>query len=238
MVVAGALAAGFVSGLSGFGTGLTALGLWLHVINPVIAAALVVICSIVAQLQSLYTLRRELNWHRLWPFLVGGVMGIPLGVAALNSIDINALKLALGMFLAVYCGLMLWIKHAPQISAGARVGDGVIGFGGGVLGGLSGLSGPLPIIWCGLKGWSADAQRAVYQPFNLAVLSLTLGAYAVNGMLTKPVWTFALACIPATLTGVYFGVRTYGHVDEAQFKTIVLGLLLLSGVTLVVTNLP
>ncbi len=35
---AGALVAGFVSGLAGFGTGLVALGFWLHVIDPLLAA--------------------------------------------------------------------------------------------------------------------------------------------------------------------------------------------------------
>jgi uncharacterized membrane protein YfcA len=37
-VLAGALLAGFVSGLTGFGTGLVALGLWLHVVDPILAA--------------------------------------------------------------------------------------------------------------------------------------------------------------------------------------------------------
>lgn len=38
IVAAGALAAGVVTGLVGFGTGLTALGFWLQVIEPTVAA--------------------------------------------------------------------------------------------------------------------------------------------------------------------------------------------------------
>ncbi|MFB8829176.1 hypothetical protein ACE0DR_06800 [Azotobacter sp. CWF10] len=53
IILAGALSGGFVTGLAGFGTGLTALGFWLHAVEPVVAAALVVICSVVGQLQSL-----------------------------------------------------------------------------------------------------------------------------------------------------------------------------------------
>lgn len=49
----GALCGGFVTGLAGFGTGLTALGLWLHVVSPAVAAALVVVCSVAGQIQSL-----------------------------------------------------------------------------------------------------------------------------------------------------------------------------------------
>ncbi len=50
IIGAGALVAGFVSGLAGFGTGLVALGFWLHAVEPILAAPLVVICSVVGQL--------------------------------------------------------------------------------------------------------------------------------------------------------------------------------------------
>jgi uncharacterized membrane protein YfcA len=62
----GALCGGFVTGLAGFGTGLTALGLWLHVVSPAAAAALVVVCSVAGQIQSLYTVRRAIAWRRAW----------------------------------------------------------------------------------------------------------------------------------------------------------------------------
>jgi hypothetical protein len=81
----GALCGGFVTGLTGFGTGLTALGFWLHVVSPTVAATLVVVCSVAGQIQSLYTMRRAVAWQRAWPFLVGGVLGVPFGVAALAS---------------------------------------------------------------------------------------------------------------------------------------------------------
>ena len=38
IVLVGALAGGFVNGLSGFGTGLTALPFWLQVLEPLLAA--------------------------------------------------------------------------------------------------------------------------------------------------------------------------------------------------------
>ena len=44
VVLGGAFAGGFVSGLAGFGTGLVALGIWLHVIAPAPAATLVALC--------------------------------------------------------------------------------------------------------------------------------------------------------------------------------------------------
>jgi len=237
VVALGALCGGFVSGLAGFGTGLVALGFWLHVVNPVVAASLVVICSVVSQAQSLYILRRAVAWHRFWPFLIGGILGVPLGVFALRYIEPKTLKLFLGALLMAYTGLTLACGHFPTTSWGGRVADGLVGFGGGALGGVAGLSGPLPTIWCSVRGWSADAQRGVYQTFNLTILATVFCTYLTQGILTEQVWGLALVCLPATILGAYLGIRMFGRVNDRQFRALVLWLLLASGVALTVTNL-
>jgi uncharacterized membrane protein YfcA len=105
------------------------------------------------------------------------------------------------------------------------------------MGGIAGLSGPLPTLWCGLRGWSKDAQRGVYQPYNLGVLGFTLGVYAVQGVVTARVLELALICLPMTLLGVWLGLRSYGRLDERQFRNLVLWLLLASGAVLTMSNL-
>jgi uncharacterized protein len=206
-------------------------------VNPVVAAALVVTCSVAGQTQSLFTVRREISWRPVWPFLVGGGLGVPVGVASLQSIAPQALKVILGIVLIGYTGVMLGLRQLPTTAWGGKAADGAIGFGGGALGGLAGLSGPLPTIWCGLRGWTADAQRAVYQPFNLIILATTLCVYIVQGTMTAEIWKLALMCAPATILGAFLGIRTYGRVNDQQFKTLVLWLLLASGIVLTASNL-
>jgi hypothetical protein len=60
IVALGALAGGFVNGLTGFGTGITAMGIWLYAISPTVAATLVIISSVVSQLQTL-----PMIWHAI-----------------------------------------------------------------------------------------------------------------------------------------------------------------------------
>lgn len=238
IILAGALCGGFVTGLAGFGTGLTALGFWLYVVDPVIAAALVVICSVAGQMQSLYTVRRAFVWTRAWPFLAGGVAGVPLGVAALRVVDPQTFKVFLGILLVGYASSMLWLRRLPTVAAwGGKRADGIVGAGGGALGGIAGLSGPLPTIWCGLRGWSADMQGGVYRPYNLAILCIVLGVCATQGILTKHVWGLALLCLPATMLGTWLGTRLYGRVNDRQFRYLVLWLLLVSGLVLTVSSL-
>jgi len=237
LILAGALLAGFVNGLAGFGTGLVALGLWLHAIDPALAAPLVVICSVIAQLLSLLSIRPRLSLRRLWPFLLGGVLGVPVGVMALDRIEPDTFRAAVGLFLVGYCAFTLLSRRLPVIDVGGRAADGAVGLAGGILGGAAGLSGALPTVWCGLKGWGKAEQRAVYQPFNLTILSWALVSYAWNGVLTAEIGRLTLICLPGTVLGVWLGVRAYGRVDDRQFRHIVLWLLLASGTVLTATNL-
>ncbi len=232
VVLVGALLAGFVSGLAGFGTGLVALGLWLHVVDPILAAPLVAICSVIAQLLSLLSIRPAFRLARLWPFLVGGILGVPVGVLALGHIDGDSFRLALGAFLIVYCAAMLASGRLPVFDRGGKPADGAIGLAGGILGGATGLSGALPTVWCGLKGWGKAEQRAVYQPFNLAILGLALAVQAQQGFITAEVGRLALIGLPGTVLGVWMGTRAFARVDDRQFRRIVLWLLLASGVVL------
>lgn len=237
MVAAGAFLGGFTTGLAGFGTGLVALGLWLHVLDPLLAAPLVVICSVIGQAQSLMTVRRAFDWRRVRPFLLGGLLGVPLGVFLLSDIPKEAFRGTMGLFLIAYAGAMLALRAAPQVTWGGRPADAVVGFCGGIMGGAAGLSGALPTIWCGLKGWSKDAQRAVFQPFNLTVLSFALAVQAFQGVITQEVGLLTLVCLPGVLLGARLGARAYGRIDDRQFRRIILWLLFCSGLALAAANL-
>jgi uncharacterized membrane protein YfcA len=64
-----------------------------------------------------------------------------------------------------------------------------------------------------------------------------LGVYAVQGVVTARVLELALICLPMTLLGVWLGLRSYGRLDERQFRNLVLWLLLASGAVLTMSNL-
>src|SRR5258708_12793003 len=119
MVVAGALAAGFVHGLSGTGYALVALGFWLQAMSPVTAAPLVALCSVCAHLQALPAIWRGVRWSRLWPFLAAGLLGVPLGTMLLENVRVQPLKLGVGLLLIFYSAWMGLVPR-PPIVTGAR----------------------------------------------------------------------------------------------------------------------
>src|SRR3954469_24773773 len=102
LVLAGAFAGGLVSGLTGFGTGMTALPIWLIGLTPALASPLVVICSLIGQAQTLPSIWHAIEWRRCLPFIVGGLAGVPFGAYLLPYVSINAFRIAIGILLIVY----------------------------------------------------------------------------------------------------------------------------------------
>lgn len=236
LILAGGFAGGFVSGLTGFGTGLTALPIWLNAVHPVVAAPLVVICSVVAQVQTLPAIRHAIKWRQVAPFVLSGLIGVPVGTLLLAYLTPQAFRLFVGCFLIFYCCFMLLKRSAPVVSWGGRAADGVTGLGGGVLGGLAGLSGVLPTIWASLRGWDRDTKRGVFQSFNLSILLFAMFSQAIGGFITVEVGKLVLIALPGTVFGAWLGRKTYNRLGDDRFNQVVLVLLLISGISITVTS--
>jgi uncharacterized membrane protein YfcA len=233
LVFLGALAGGFVSGLAGFGTALMVLGIWLYVLPPSVVVPLVLICSIVAQTSTLPSFWQSIDFKLVWPFLIGGLAGVPVGTLLIAHADPGVFKLSVGVLLLVFPTALYFNRTPVAVSFGGRVADAAVGFAGGILGGLAGLSGPLPILWASVRGWGKDERRGVFQTFNWTVLLAALCLQAGTGFVTREVVWLALLALPSTIFGAWLGARTFHALSDRNFSDVVLGLLFLSGVGLV-----
>ncbi len=234
-LVVGALAGGIVSGLTGFGTAITALGIWVYAIPPTDASSLAIVCSTVSQAQNLHLIWRTIDWKRVLVFVIPGLLGVPVGTLLLPQIDPRLFKLGLGAFLVIYPAYVLVRTSQIETAWGGRTADGVVGFVSGILGGLTGLSGVLPVVWTDVRGWSKGQRRSVVQFYNMAILSFALVAHAVSGLLTRQVAMEVLVVLPATIGGAWLGASAYRRLADHGYQRAVMALLLISGATLVWT---
>lgn len=238
LLVVGAAVAGFVQGLSGFAFGMVAMSFWVWGIEPRVASVMAVFGSLTGQLVAVFSTRRPLRLQALVPFLAGGAVGIPLGIAVLPHLNPDLFKLVLGSVLVIWCPVMLLSSHLPKVSRGGRLADGVAGAAGGFMGGIGGFTGVVPTLWCTLRGMEKDQQRAIIQNFNLAALAFTMLGYVIAGTVTRDMWPLLPLVAVALLVPSLLGARLYVGLSETAFRKLVLSLLSLSGLAMLVASIP
>lgn len=236
LIVAGAFVGGFVNGLTGFGTALTSMPLFLMAVSPATAAMLGAAISVAGQMQTLPTIWRSINWSRTLPLVIGGLLGIPLGTALLPHVGLDTFKLFVGLVLVGYCSFMLLGGAGLRVGGAGTKADLAVGIGGGVMAGLAALSGPLPIIWASLQGWGKNERRGVFQAYNALVLSAMLVTSAVAGLMTREFLDALLWSLPGAIFGTFLGAAAYRRLDDRRFDRLVLLVLLVAGLVLVVSS--
>ena len=232
VLIVGACVAGFVQGLSGFAFSLVALTFWAWAIPPQVAGPLAVFGSLLGQLIAIHKVRKGFELKKAAPLILGGALGVPIGTALLPHVDQATFKAAVGILLLVWSPSMLFVAKLPRIDHVGPVADAGVGLSGGILGGLAGMTGAIPALWCILRAWERDTQRAVLQAFNIAMHVMTLTAYLVSGLLNaEAVRLFPILAV-AVVIPVLLGARLYHAINDLTFRRIVLVLLVVSGVVL------
>jgi uncharacterized membrane protein YfcA len=221
-------AGALIASICGFAFGLVASAIWLHFITPAQSAPLIAAFAIVIQAWSVWKLRRSVEARLVLPLLAGGMLGIPLGTAALQWLPAWQIHVFIGIVCIAFGIYGLAQPKLPPIQGGA-LSDMLVGFASGFLGGSTGLGGIPTTMWTSLRGWPKDKQRAVFQPVTLALFVLTLTWFANKGVITSGTACLFLAGLPPVLAGSWIGWKLYGRLDDAAFRKALLILLLVSG---------
>jgi uncharacterized protein len=235
VVSIGVFAGAVVSGLVGFAFSAVAGAVLLHVLPPIEAVPLMMACSIVTQGISLVALRGSVKWRGSPVLTLAGAIGIMPALYLLHHIEAQTFRIGFGAFLAVYAGWMLLSPAMTHIrEAPGRLHNAVVGFGGGLVGGLTAMPGALPTMWCDLRGMPKDQQRGLVQPYITAMQLFALALLlSRNGLSTKVLLDLTLS-LPALIAGAALGIIIFGKVDNALFRHIVLSVLLVAGLILLV----
>jgi len=238
-LIVGTVAGGLINGLAGFGTALFSLGFFLSVLPPVQAIAIVVVHSVISGLRGLWIVRETIseNRRRLARFLFPAIVGIPFGIMLLNVVEADALKITIGFFLILYGGFFSLRRSLPNITHPTPGIDAAVGFISGVLGGAASLSGALPTMWCSMRPWTKEETRAVLQPFNGAVLSLTAIMLAVKGAYTFQTLVFIALTLPVGIICAEIGIVVFQRLSDEVFRRLIIGLSFASGIILLVRQL-
>lgn len=226
-------AGAFVSGLAGFAFSAVAGGVLLHVIQPLEAVPLMMACSVGVQAANLWSSRKSIQWKESRVLVLGGLLGVPIAVWLLHITDARTFREGFGMAVAAYAAYMFFRPSLSYLQQMSQSRNALVGFGGGLIGGLTAMPGALPTIWCDMHGMTKNQQRGLVQPFIAAMQLFALALMLMRGDLSSKVLFDLGLSIPALFAGSALGIFTFRHVNDAMFRRIVLIVLLSSGLMLI-----
>ncbi|HXZ08177.1 MAG TPA: sulfite exporter TauE/SafE family protein, partial [Paraburkholderia sp.] len=227
------------SGLSGFGfSAIGAASLW--VLPPQVGVPLLMALSSANQLLSLRQIHGELKPLREWwpdgpaPFILGGLLGIPIGLVILHALPTPALMIAFGAFLVGYAGHSIFRSPARRATKGGWRSSVIVGVLGGIIGGFTAFPGAIVVLWIGRQGLSKQESRAIVQPYIFAMQLLALTMLAIKHPSTFDIrfWSLFAVTVVAVLPGTFLGVRIYKSLSEINFRRVCFSLLGMSGLAI------
>lgn len=221
-----------VSSIAGFAFAAIS-GSMLHYVvrDPVEAVQVMLVASIAAQAYGVWALRTSIAPRELAPYLAGGVCAVAPGVYLLLNTPMAVYLLALSGFLAVYGAWML-LRPPLRLEGNSLAARVTVGALGGITGAVAAFPGAFITVWCAAHGWDMRHQRAIYQPFILAMQIVTLAVLAVLAPPPARMRLDLVQYIAPAILGSHLGLAVFGMLNTAQFNKVVSVFLVLSGVAM------
>jgi uncharacterized membrane protein YfcA len=117
-------------------------------------------------------------------------------------------------------------------AARGRAIDGLVGFAGGAIGGVSGLGPIVPGVWFGLRGMSKIEQRSLAQPFALVFFGAMAAILLATGKVGPQALEGLVVATPLMLGAAFLGLRGFERLNTSTFQRAVVALAILGAVLL------
>jgi uncharacterized membrane protein YfcA len=227
------LAAGCQS-LTGFGSALVAVPLLSLYLDAKLAVVISTFLSTIVSAPLIFEVRHQLRIREVLPLAIGGVVGVPLGLVVLKVADAEVLKVLVGAVVILACVLVFL---APRLTFGGRnVFSGLVtGVLSGLLRASTSMSGP-PVVLYTLSHESRIEQfRSTILGVFLVTGLLTLPGLIVADLVSRDAVIATAVALPGMAVGLLAGTRLRSRVDPAFFRTLVLGVLVLTSIGVIVS---
>ena len=225
---------GFIKGALGVGTPLLTVPMMALVLPPQMAIAIMAIPVVVANLwQFAQSERSTAVVTRFWPTFIGILIGTWIGVKILSVIDETALMILVGIAVIAFALLQgsRFRFHLPD----KIVKPAGLFFGGasGLIGGVSSFFGPMLITYLiSIRGLTKKQfVSSISFLYVGAVVPWAITLYLFDILDQRLLVYSTFATLPVTL-GLLIGQRLRGHISEARFQYLIIGILVISGISM------
>lgn len=227
------LLAGFVQGLTGFGSALVAIPLLSFILDIKTAVPLCMLNGLIITSYLAFTLRRHLDKDKILPLLIGALPGIAVGVYLLKEVDAGHIRYAIGALLIGYSLYNIIITPRP-IDPGKTWGY-IAGFLTGAIGAAFSAGGPPAIIYTTLTSWKKEEIKATLTGFFVVNSSITVLVHALSGITTMETMKIFAVTAPFVLIGTTIGSFVSGRINRKMYLQIIYLFLIVMGILMILT---
>lgn len=224
-----------VQGATGFGFSLLAVPLLAFVLPLNVIVPILVLFSLLLNVIVFFKLQGHVDKVKIGILIGFGLISIPIGINALQGLDENIIKLAVGIIVIVSAvamnfGIKIHFKNE-------KVAYGLTGILSGILNGASSLSGPPVILMLSNEGVEKSTFRKTLATYFLALNLFSIPMFVLNGMVTTEVLSKSVILLPALIIGVLIGVGLGNKLPEKIFRKITLTLIFLMGIMTIISSI-
>jgi uncharacterized membrane protein YfcA len=225
------LAAYFIRGITGFGSGLISVPMLALFLPLQFVVPLILLLDFTASILIGGFNFKHVKWDELGILIPVGAVGVVLGTTLLVSLPPSLMLLALAGFVLIFALRSVFNIHGDrQASRGWAVPAALTG---GTVGALFGTGGPPYVIYLTHRIRDKSVLRATLSALFFTEGMTRIASFLIAGLLmTAQVWLAYLTALPLMLAALYLGGRAHVGLSPAQMTRLVGVLLLVSSVSL------
>ena len=158
------------------------------------------------------------------------------GSFLLKNVDASAIKVVFGVMIILLGSEMYLRERHPGKMKNSKIVLAVIGVIAGVLCGLFGV-GALLAAYVSRVTDNGSGFKANISMVFLVESTFRIGLYIALKILTMEIFCHTLMLFPFSLLGLWIGMKCSSKMDDRIIKRLIVILLIVSGISLIVTNL-
>lgn len=230
-----------VQAATGFGFALLAVPFFLLVMGSLEAIQVTAVINFVISVVLIRGLLKQVPRALLLHLVAGSLAGFPVGLAAYRAANLAGIQLTIGVLITLFAAIL--ILREWRVASGAQPADSgaatefrsnplleiPVGFLSGVMGVALAMPGPVVVLYLVAR----KAGKNISRPATLLLFLFSYGAislvHATWGGMTGDAWVLAAKLTPFVIAGAIFGHLTSRYLNDDNFRSVVLTILLASG---------
>ncbi len=221
----------YVQTVAGFAAGLFAIPILISVLPMQEAIALMSIFLLIFSVILVYKNRKKIEQKTVLELSIGVIIGLSFGTLILKTGNPIFLKRLLGVFTILFVAYNFLSRKKLKIPGKLGI---LFGLAGGFFSGMFSAGGPTYVMYVYNRIDSASIFRATIIGILAVTNTLRVPMLVVSEILTPDTLLIALYMLPVFIIALLLGNKTYHKINEGKFKTILMILLGISGISLLI----